>query len=246
MDAHPFAGTKTEFRLRVLFITLVFCAAYSCYLFDHLPSGVVIGLWLHRMFGRLSEDAWVRVVFFFGATLTFLGAIIRTWGTSYLKTAVMRDYKLHTEKLVADGPFRYVRNPLYFGNILMSIGMGLTASLAGFFVLVIGMTIVVVRLILREEAELRETQGEGYLAYCRAVPRLIPSLTPRVPSGGGVPNWPDGFVGEIMTWGFGAAIVVLALTFKWTLFMILVWGSFGGQWIIFAIQKSREKKIAGG
>ena len=169
---------------------------------------------------------------------------MRTWGTSYLKTVVMRDFKLHTERLVADGPFRFVRNPLYFGNILMSIGMGLTASRTGFFVLIVGMTIVVMRLILREEAELRATQGESYRAYCAAVPRLIPSLAPRLPSAGGAPSWLDGFLGEMMMWGFGAGVVALALTFNGAAFMIIVWSSFAAQWIIFAIQKSRSKPAA--
>jgi protein-S-isoprenylcysteine O-methyltransferase Ste14 len=244
MDAHWFAGTKTEFRLRVLTISMVFCGAYLCYTFERNPSGVTVARWLQHSIGRLDVVGWTRVVFFFGAALTFLGAIIRTWGTSYLKSAVMHDHKLHTDKLVADGPFRYVRNPLYFGNILMSIGMGLTATRTGFFILFFGMTIVVVRLILREEAELRETQGESYRAYCAAVPRLIPSLTPRLPSGGGVPNWADGFIGELMMWGFGVAVVVLALTFNGNAFLIMVWASFGIQWIIFGIQKSRKKKSA--
>ncbi len=237
MDTHPFAGTKLEFRLRVLFITLVFTAAYMCYSFDHVPSGVVVARWLQHWFGRFTVDGWTRVAFLAGAALAFVGALVRTWGTSYLKSAVMSDHKLHTEKLVADGPYRYVRNPLYLGNIVLAFGMGLTASRTGFFVLVIGMTIVVMRLILREEAELRETQGESYRAYCAAVPRLIPSLTPRLPSAGGVPNWKDGFLGEVMMWGFGAAVLVFALTFNDTAFFVMVWASFGVQWIIFAIQK---------
>jgi protein-S-isoprenylcysteine O-methyltransferase Ste14 len=241
LDAHWFAGTKTEFRLRVLFITLVFSSAYLCYTFEKDPSGVIVARWLQDWFGRLDVDGWTRVVFLFAAALTLAAAIIRTWGTSYLKSAVMHDHKLHTERLVADGPFRFVRNPLYFGNILMALGMGLTTTRVGFFVLVIGMTIVVLRLILREEAEMRESQGESYRAYCAAVPRLIPSLTPRLPSGGGVPNWTDGFLGEMMIWGFGAAVVVLALTFNGNVFLIMVWGSFGLQWIIFWVQKSREK-----
>ncbi len=237
MDAHAFAATKTEFKLRVVIIVLVFTAAYLCYIFDPDPSGLIVARWLQHWVGGLTEDGWMRVVYLAGAALTFTGAILRTWGTSYLKATVMRDFKLHSDRLVADGPYRYVRNPLYFGNILMSIGMGLTASRTGFFVLMIGMTVVVMRLILREEAELSAAQGESYRAYCAAVPRLIPSLTPRLPSAGGTPNWVDGFLGEMMIWGFGAAVVVLALTSNGRTFDIIIWISFAGQWIIFAIQK---------
>lgn len=105
----------------------------------------------------------------------------------------MRDSEVHTEKLLADGPYRYVRNPLYLGNILMSAGIGLMASRIGFVVLSLGMTIFVIRLLLREEAELSRAQGEPYRRYCSAVPRLVPSLTPRVPSAGNAPTGPKGF-----------------------------------------------------
>jgi hypothetical protein len=48
----------------------------------------------------------------------------------------MRDSRVHTERVLADGPYRYVRNPLYLGNILMATGIGLMASRIGFLVLV--------------------------------------------------------------------------------------------------------------
>jgi len=244
MKTHWFAGAKWEFNLRVLMIMVVFVAAYSCYSFDHVPAGVVAGRllygWLGPRFPGMSLQGWTRTVFLFGAFLTFLAAIMRTWGTSYLKSTVMRDFRLHSERLVADGPYRYVRNPLYFGNILMAVGMGLTASRIGFFVFVIGMTLLLLRLILREEAELRETQGESYRAYCAAVPRLIPALHPRVPAAGGKPNWVDGFLGELMLWGFTAGAVVLALTFNGRLFQAILIGSFIVQWMIFAVQRRVE------
>ena len=72
----------------------------------------------------------------------------------------MRDSKIHTERLLADGPYRYVRNPLYLGNIFMAAGMGLMASRSGFLILLLGMTVFVIRLILREEAELLRDQGD--------------------------------------------------------------------------------------
>ena len=57
----------------------------------------------------------------------------------------MRDSRVHTERLLADGPYRYVRNPLYLGNIFMAIGIGLTASRTGFLILSLGMTVFVIQ-----------------------------------------------------------------------------------------------------
>jgi protein-S-isoprenylcysteine O-methyltransferase Ste14 len=61
---------------------------------------------------------------------------------------------MHSELLVADGPYRHVRNPLYLGNVLQAFGIGLMASRLGFAFLTIANTIFMIRLILREEAGL--------------------------------------------------------------------------------------------
>jgi protein-S-isoprenylcysteine O-methyltransferase Ste14 len=51
----------------------------------------------------------------------------------------------------ADGPYRYLRNPLYLGAILIALGLGLTASRLGFGLLVGAITAFTLRLIGREE-----------------------------------------------------------------------------------------------
>lgn len=76
---------------------------------------------------------------------------MRTWGAAYLRSEVVHDSNLRNETLVADGPFRYVRNPLYFGNVLLAAGMGLFASRLGWLILALGMVVFVYRLIGREE-----------------------------------------------------------------------------------------------
>jgi hypothetical protein len=127
-----------------------------------------------------------------------------------------------SESLVADGPYRRVRNPLYFANVLMIIAMGAMMSRLGFVVAVIAMLVFCYRLILREEAELRASQGQRYVAYCKAVPRLWPSLWPRVASGGRQPKWAEGIKAEGWYWGFAAGLIVYAITLKlWLFFVIL-------------------------
>lgn len=231
MPASPFAGTRAEFKYRVWFFAALFFLAFACYWVDPLNMGQWVADWLAREFPRYTDVTWVRIIFSVGAALIFIAAAIRTWGTSYLHASVMHDSKLHTERLVADGPFRHVRNPLYFGNIVMSLGFGMTMSRLGFVVLVIGMVIFSYRLILREESELSESQGESYRAYCAAVPRLLPSFSARVPSAGNIPNWVDGFLGELMFWGFFASVVVLAITLRAQPFEYVLWASFMLPWL---------------
>src|SRR5262245_65755576 len=118
------------------------------------------------------------VIFFIGAPLIFLSAAIRTWGAAYLRTSVVHDTAQHSEALVADGPFRYTRNPLYLANIPMAAGIGVLASLSGFIFLVLANWFFVYRLIFREEDALRQTQGESYRASCRSFPGYWPSIKP--------------------------------------------------------------------
>jgi protein-S-isoprenylcysteine O-methyltransferase Ste14 len=89
----------------------------------------------------------------------------------------------HSDALVADGPFRYTRNPLYLANLPMAAGIGVLASRWGFVFLVLANWIFVYRLILREEEALRHSQGESYRAYCEKVLRFWPSFTSRLPPG---------------------------------------------------------------
>ena len=53
-----------------------------------------------------------------------LAALVRTWASAYLHSSVVYAAEVKTASLVADGPYRQVRNPLYFGNVLMVIGIG--------------------------------------------------------------------------------------------------------------------------
>ena len=45
-----------------------------------------------------------------------------------------------------------MRNPLYFGNILLAIGLGLMASRTGFVILVLGMILFDYRLTEEEQS----------------------------------------------------------------------------------------------
>lgn len=120
--------------------------------------------WIARLRGSAAATADYHLIFAVAALFCIAAAIVRTWGTAYLNPEVMVDTQMHSSRLVADGPYRYVRNPLYFGNILLAIGFGLMASRIGFVFLVLGMIFFDYRLILREEAGIAENLGDGFLA----------------------------------------------------------------------------------
>lgn len=138
---------------------------------------------------------------------------------------------MKADSLLADGPYRWLRNPLYFANLLLVIGMGSMMSRAGFGVAMAAVLIVCWRLILREEAEFSASQGLCYAGYCRAVPRLWPALCPRVAASGRTARWASGFVAEAWFWGFPAAVAAFAITLSLKWFFGILAASLALFWI---------------
>ena len=150
-----------EFRYRFFVIALIFCAGFAWqWVGSDLPSSGEIAA---NALGQRSRFA-VQMVFLLGALISAAAAFLRTWATAYLKGGVVHDMALHSEQLIADGPYRYVRNPLYLGLILLGIGMGVLAALPGFCILVLGLTLFSLRLIGREEQYSQHQRGEAGLA----------------------------------------------------------------------------------
>jgi protein-S-isoprenylcysteine O-methyltransferase Ste14 len=207
-------ATAFEFHHRFWFIVLIFALAFLCYSFDPVNAAWGVVEALHRVTGlpEAREKLATQMLFALAGAMILVTALLRTWGAAYLRTEVVHDTQLHTDRLVADGPFRHTRNPLYLGNYFSAGGMGLMASRLGWFVLFVGMAFFTYRLIFREEAELAASQGESYRAYVAAVPRLWPSWRPRVPSGGMKPRWFQAVVGEFMMWGLGLVTLVFLFT----------------------------------
>lgn len=154
----------------------------------------------------------VQIVLGVGALVASIAAWLRTWASAYLRSSVVKDGALHTDRLVADGPYRHLRNPLYLGTLLLAVSFGFMASPTGFVVMVGSMLLCIRRLIRREEAELILAQRERYVAYRKAVPSLWPALRPRLPASGARPEWPQAVIGELAMWAFAIGVALFAVT----------------------------------
>jgi protein-S-isoprenylcysteine O-methyltransferase Ste14 len=207
-------ATRFEFEKRFWIITAIYCTGFLLSAFDPVAFIVAVRHLIAPSIvpGGPLAITFTRIVIVAGALLVFLGAGLRTWAAAYLRTEVVHDTAQHSEALVAEGPFRYTRNPLYLANLPVAAGIGVLASRSGFIFLVLVNWIFVYRLIFREEESLRKTQGESYRAYCRAVPRFWPAPKPRVPSGNLRPDWGQAFAGESFVWLFGLAELLIAAT----------------------------------
>jgi protein-S-isoprenylcysteine O-methyltransferase Ste14 len=236
-----FRATEFEFRYRFWFIAGIFVMAFICYRFDRVNVSVALSriiVAVGRQGNPNSIGAYVRGFFAFGALLVISAALVRSWAEAYLHSSIVHDMDLHSDRLVADGPYRHLRNPLYLGTVLVAVGIGFLASRVGIIILVGGITFFTYRLILREEASLLASQGEGYRRYFQSVPRLLPSLTPRVPAAGGQPDWIDAFTGELFLWGCAVGMALFAATEN----MLYYWTPMGIGFAIYFLQAVTRKK----
>ncbi len=108
---------------------------------------------------------------------------------------------MHGDSVVAAGPYRRVRNPLYLGTFIHALPLALLMLPSGALFTVVLIGLLQLRLIFAEESFLSAKLGEPYREYCALVPRLVPSLTPRVPASPARPRWGMAFLGEIYMWG---------------------------------------------
>jgi protein-S-isoprenylcysteine O-methyltransferase Ste14 len=233
-------ATEFEFRHRFWFIGGIFWLGFSCYSFDHRnAAAVLVKSFTGVNFNLISPAAAgpPHLIFGFAALLAILAAALRTWAAAYLRSSVVHDHALHSEGLVADGPFRWMRNPLYDGGILLAMGMGLLASPLGWFVMTFGLLLFYYRLVLREEAALLQSQGESFRAYCAAVPRFLPALRSRVKGSGAQPRWGQAFAGETFMWLFAASVIAFAITLRIRIFYIVLGVSLFGYALYWVSQR---------
>ena len=106
-----------------------------------------------------------------GGVLVMLGEALRIWATGHIRK---------NKVLTLGGPYRYVRDPMYIGSLL--IGTGFTLAGRQFALLLIFWLIYFVYYIPRKrriECErLLRLFGDAYANYMAAVRSLIPRLTP--------------------------------------------------------------------
>ena len=141
------------------------------YLLLFLPSAPIFS---SHSFGA-HYWVWPLVI---GLFITIAGQAIRgaTIGLAYIVRGG-RNGKVYAEDLVTNGIFNHCRNPLYVGNVLMLLGVGILAnSLIYTFVVMPIFFFIYQSIVLAEENYLRSKFGDRFNAYCNRVNRWIPNF----------------------------------------------------------------------
>ena len=116
--------------------------------------------------------AFVTVIISSGSVWLVLSSV-RTLGKQWTVTA----QTVENHKFITDGPYRYVRNPIYAGMLGMIVATGLIMSTwyALLIALFCGWAGTMIR-IRSEEKLLLAAFGEEFILYTRKVPALFPKL----------------------------------------------------------------------
>ena len=113
-----------------------------------------------------------------GVPFIAIGEFLRIWAVGYAGASTRARTLGAARDLVTTGPYRYVRNPLYLGNFLLSFGVCLVANVYWLVaVLIVGYFSQYLPIIALEETYLLESCGQVYRAYRERVPRFIPIPT---------------------------------------------------------------------
>jgi protein-S-isoprenylcysteine O-methyltransferase Ste14 len=135
------------------------------------PLLIVAALVLGWLAGRLYPLPWpglddwpARLV---GYGIGLAGLALVTWGVMTLSqagTTVRPDHGV--DRLVTDGPFRFRRNPIYMGDVMILLGVAELTHNIWFAILAPLFALAVFRLaIVPEERHLEARFGHAYLDY---------------------------------------------------------------------------------
>ncbi|HCY74294.1 MAG TPA: isoprenylcysteine carboxylmethyltransferase family protein [Ignavibacteriales bacterium] len=156
-----------------------------------------------------------------GLIIAICGEIIRLWGVSWAGSETRTTGGVGGTYLVVSGPFAYVRNPLYLGNILMYLGLGIMSLSLFPYLQIVAIIFFIIQyhfIVKEEEGFLKTKFGNDYQNYLMNVPRFFPRLTQYKVSSIPQPNHniSAGLKSETRTLqAFGAAALLILI--KWYL-----------------------------
>lgn len=112
-----------------------------------------------------------------GAIIALIGEAIRFWGVSYAGSLTRVTGSVGAPEVVVAGPYAYVRNPLYIGNILMYCGVAVMANALTPWLVLVALVYFAIQyslIVSLEEEFLEKEFGSVYLGYKKVVPGFFP------------------------------------------------------------------------
>ncbi len=109
-----------------------------------------------------------------GSVIALIGTLIRLWASGHVKK---------NKVLATDGPYAYVRHPLYVGNILILLGFSMASNLWWAYALMVFLILFYYPpAISYEDAKLNKLFGEEWQQWSKNIHALIPSFSSKAGS----------------------------------------------------------------
>ena len=135
---------------------------------------VPLGFALAGIYIWLARPTWISIVV--GLAAASPGIVLRALASGHVKK---------NAELTTTGPYRFTRNPLYLGSMVIGIGFGL-ASRSWWIALAIVLLFLAIYLpVIRSEEAYLRSQFPDFEEFTRRVPRLFPRLWPAAAAGEG-------------------------------------------------------------
>lgn len=153
------------------------------------PLGALIWRWFRRtpvhtfFISPLIVVAFELALHEGSLTVVPWGIPLLAWG--YLQYRLVGHFRLPRsggaagmdvmpERIIAAGPYRYTRNPMYLGHLIFMTGLVITFWSWFALALLVARAIWFQQRVWQDEARLERTFGAEYAAYCARVRRWIP------------------------------------------------------------------------
>jgi protein-S-isoprenylcysteine O-methyltransferase Ste14 len=167
----------------------------------------------------LANPGWISIGA--GLAVALLGESIRFTGVAYAGRSTRRTKKAGASRLVTDGPFGYVRNPLYVGNFFLSLGVVIMTNAWMPWMILVQIILFSFQyhFIVQHEESFLAKEFSEYASFKKNVHPWIPRLKPWTFEGQvkTEPGWSKARKSERNT--FQAIIVtVILIILRWQLF----------------------------
>jgi len=141
------------------------------------PPLMIPPVWLVLVLaGMYALDRWLPLIQLWGESFTILAKILVYAGLALDGWGAVRFLMVKTglipftpvKALVKTGPYRFSRNPMYIGMLMLSLGAAIHfGSLSPFLLLPVFFLILRNRFVIPEEAMLSNVIGKDYLDYLK-------------------------------------------------------------------------------
>jgi S-adenosylmethionine-diacylglycerol 3-amino-3-carboxypropyl transferase len=160
-----------EIRIFISLFIVLLITSLSLLLFKNNPSVIEIaGRWIGLKDVQSIQYGYCIIAFFVS-----LASLIRMWAGSILTSKTVMAFKIQDGKMMLSGPFRVVRNPIYFADLIAFTSLSLCLKPIGLLIPVL-IGIHYFQLIKYEEDTLINKYGKTFEEYLNSVPAIVPDF----------------------------------------------------------------------